>query len=127
MITVSNLFALKSQKVLPIELTCSFNINVELAKVAASPEWLTFTTETLQDLQVSILPYSQMTAGGESIFVLKCQRQNLVRLKEARARLAGCLRAQPKYAEPFDWTVGSLSNMAKPAHGQSVSAYAALV
>ncbi|KAJ9112499.1 hypothetical protein QFC22_006246 [Naganishia vaughanmartiniae] len=105
-------------KVLPIELTCSFNISVELAKVAASPEWLAFTTETLQDLQVSILPYSQMTAGGESIFVLKCQRQNLVRLKEARARLDGFLRARPKYAEPFDWTVGSLSGRNKPTHGE---------
>ncbi|KAJ9093514.1 hypothetical protein QFC21_006347 [Naganishia friedmannii] len=105
-------------KVLPIHLTCSFNIKVELAKVAASPEWLTFTTETLQDLQVSILPYSQLTAGGESIFILKCQRQNLVRLKEVRARLDGFLRAQPKYAEPLDWTVGSLSGKSKPAHGE---------
>lgn len=91
-------------------MTCAFNINIELAKVAASAEWLEFTTNILQDLQISILPYSQLMAGGESIFVLKCQRQNLARLKEARARLDMFLRAQPKYSEPFEWTYGIMQN-----------------
>ncbi|KAJ9106683.1 hypothetical protein QFC20_004014 [Naganishia adeliensis] len=106
-----------STKILPIELTVSQSAAIELAKVAASSDWLNFTTNTLQDLQVSILPYSQLTAGGESIFVLKCQRQNLFRLPEAKAGLDAFLRAQPKYAEPVDWRYGLMTSRSETVGG----------